>query len=155
LYGLKQASHAWYKWFATFLCHLGFIASTSDTPLFVYKEGDQITYLLLYVKDIILTASSSTLLQHIMDKLSFEFSMMDLSDLHHFLGITITHSTDNMFLSQQQYVVDLLRRAGMVECHSTTIPVDTHAKFSVSDRAFLSTVDASVTRVLWVRFTHY
>ena len=42
----------------------GFVASVSDTSLFVYKEGPNIAYLLLYVDDIVLTASSSALLLH-------------------------------------------------------------------------------------------
>ena len=45
--------------------------------------------------------------------------MTDLGDLHHFLGISVTRSTDGLFLSQRQYAVDLLQRAGMDECHST------------------------------------
>jgi hypothetical protein len=99
LYGLQQAPRAWYQWFAKFLRQLSFVATTSDTSLFVYKEGAQIAYLLLYVDDIILTASSLTLLQHIMAKLSSKFSMTDLGNLHHFLGITVTRSTDSLFLS--------------------------------------------------------
>ena len=62
LYGLKQAPRAWYQRFASYIRQLGFVASVSDTSLFVYKEGPSITYLLLYVDDIVLTASSSTLL---------------------------------------------------------------------------------------------
>ena len=54
--------------------------------------------------------------------------MTDLGALHHFLGISITRSADGLFLSQRQYVVELLQCAGMAECHSTTTPVDTHAK---------------------------
>jgi hypothetical protein len=100
LYGLNQAPWALYQRFATFLRQLGFVASTSDTSHFVYKEGVQIAYLLVYVDDIILTALSSTLLQHIMAKLNSEFAMTDLGELHHFLGITVTHSTDGLFLSQ-------------------------------------------------------
>ncbi|WVZ98005.1 hypothetical protein U9M48_043498 [Paspalum notatum var. saurae] len=65
LYGLKQAPRAWYQRFAMFLCLLGFVASASDTSLFVYKDRDSVAYLLLYVDDIILTASSLALLQHI------------------------------------------------------------------------------------------
>jgi hypothetical protein len=97
----------------------------------------------MYVDDIILTASSSALLQHIVAKLSSEFVMTDLGDLHHFLGITVTRSTDGLFLSQHQYAVDLLQWAGMVECHSTAIPIDTHAKLLASDGALLSAADGS------------
>lgn len=71
----------------------------SDTSLFVYKDGDRVAYLLLYVDDIILTASSTAQLQHITVCLHLEFAMMDLGDLH-FLGISVTHSSDGLFLSQ-------------------------------------------------------
>ena len=135
LYGLKQAPRAWYQRFATFIRHLGFTASASDTSLFVYKEGDRVVYLLLFVDDIILTASSTDLLHHIIQLLHSEFAMTDLGDLHHFLGISVTRSPDGLFLSQRQYALDLLQRAGMAECHSTATPVDTRAKLSASDGA--------------------
>jgi len=108
LYGLKQAPRAWYQRFATFIRHLGFTASASDIFLFVYKEGDRVAYLLLYVDDIILTASSTDLLHHIIQRLLSEFAMTDLEDLHHFLGISVTRSPDGLFLSQRQYALDLL-----------------------------------------------
>ena len=125
LYGLKQAPRAWYQRFASYISTLGFAASVSDTSLFVYKEGGHIAYLLLYVDDIVLTASSTALLHRITERLHSEFAMTDLGDLHHFLGISVTRSTDGHFLSQRQYAVDLLQRAGMAECHSTATPVDT------------------------------
>ena len=63
LYGLKQAPQAWYSRFATFLLTLGFTEAKSDTSLFIYRRGDETAYLLLYVDDIVLTASSQQLLQ--------------------------------------------------------------------------------------------
>jgi histone deacetylase 1/2 len=148
LYGLKQAPRAWYQRFASFIQQLGFVASTSDISLFVLREGGSLAYLLLYVDDIILTASSSTLLQQIMAKLSSEFAMTDLGDLHHFLGISVTRSSDGLFLSQRQYAVDILQRAGMAECHSTATPVDTQAELLASDGAPLSASDSSTYRSL-------
>jgi hypothetical protein len=61
--------------------------------------------------------------------------MTDLGDLHHFLNIAVMRSSDGLLLSQRQYVVELLQRAGMAECHSTTTPVDTRQKFSATDGA--------------------
>jgi hypothetical protein len=59
LYGLKQAPRAWNKRFATYLRSLGFVASAMDTSLFVYRNGDDIAYLLLYVDDIVTSSMSS------------------------------------------------------------------------------------------------
>jgi hypothetical protein len=47
------------------------------------------TYLLLYVDDIVLTASSPQLLKRIISSLQQEFAMKDLDKLHHFLGVTV------------------------------------------------------------------
>ncbi|WVZ58276.1 LOW QUALITY PROTEIN: hypothetical protein U9M48_008559 [Paspalum notatum var. saurae] len=110
-------------------------ASTSDTSLFVFKEGSYIAYLLLYVDDIILTASSPALLQRVTSLLRYEFAMTDLGALHHFLGISVTRSSSGLFLSQRQYAVDLLQRAGMAECRSTATPINTRGKLSVTDGA--------------------
>ena len=105
------------------------------TPPSVYKEGGGVAYLLLYVDDFVLTASSTDLLRRITDRLHSEFAMTDLGDLHHFLGISVTRSPNGLFLSQRQYVVDLLQHVGMAECHSTATPVDTRAKLSATDSA--------------------
>ena len=58
LYGLKQAPQAWYKRLASFLGSIGFKPTRSDNSLFVLREGSESVYLLLYVDDIMLTASS-------------------------------------------------------------------------------------------------
>ena len=63
LYGLKQAPQTWYSRFTTFLLTLGFTEAKSDTSLFIYRRGDETAYLLLYVDDIVLTASCQQLLQ--------------------------------------------------------------------------------------------
>jgi hypothetical protein len=69
LYGLKQASWAWYSRFASYLVsysrfasYLVSIEAKSDTSLFIYRHGDDIVYLLLYVDDIVLMASTANLL---------------------------------------------------------------------------------------------
>jgi len=105
LYGLKQAPHAWHQRFATYICIHGFTAAKSDASLHLHGV---MAYLLLYIDDIVLTASSSDLLRRIIDRLSYEFAMMDLGALHHFLSISVTWSSDGLHLSQRQYAIDLL-----------------------------------------------
>ena len=112
---------------------MGFIHSVSDTSLFIYKDGNQLAYLLLYVDDIVLTASSDALLRSIIVRLHTEFAITDLGALHHFLGISVTRSSDGLFLSQRQYALDLLQHDGMSECHSTLTPVDSKSKLSATD----------------------
>ncbi|WVZ81617.1 hypothetical protein U9M48_028972 [Paspalum notatum var. saurae] len=115
LYGLKQAPRVWYSRFATFLVTLGFTEAKSDTSLFVYRHGDEMAYLLLYVDDIVLTASSPSLLQRIITSLQQEFAMKDLGVLHHFLGVIVEPRPSGLLLHQRQYTLDIPERAGMAD----------------------------------------
>ncbi|GJZ50447.1 ribonuclease H-like domain-containing protein [Tanacetum coccineum] len=92
--------------------------------------GADTAYLLLYVDDIVLTASSSDLLQQIITSLHAEFSMTDLGSLNYFLGISVTRNASGMFLSQQKYATEVLDRAGMLNCKPCRTPVDTDSKLS-------------------------
>jgi hypothetical protein len=89
LYGLKQAHRIWYNRFITYLLTLGFVEAKSNTSLFVFRRGVDIVYMLLYIDDIVLTASSTTLMQHTISALKQEFILKDLNPLDHFLGVSI------------------------------------------------------------------
>ena len=124
LYGLKQAPRAWYSRFATYLLSLGFTEAKSDTSLFIFRRGSDTVYLLLYVDDIILTASSTELLRRTISALQREFAMKDLGPLHHFLGITVECHPDGLFLHQRTYTLDIIKRAVMANCKLCTTLVD-------------------------------
>jgi hypothetical protein len=128
LYGLKQPPRAWYSRFASFLLSLGFAAAKSDTSLFVFRRGSDTVYLLLYVDDIILTASSMELLRRTISALQREFTMKDLGPLHHFLGITIERRSDGLLLHQRTYTLDVLKRAVMTDCKPCSTLVDLKVK---------------------------
>ncbi|GKF18908.1 ribonuclease H-like domain-containing protein [Tanacetum coccineum] len=99
LYGLKQAPRAWFQRFAAYAARVGFLHSRCDSSLFIYRQGSDTAYLLLYVDDIVLTASSTALLQGIIASLHAEFSMTDLGQLNYFLGVSVTRNTSGIFLS--------------------------------------------------------
>ncbi|GJW13974.1 ribonuclease H-like domain-containing protein [Tanacetum coccineum] len=105
-----------------------FYHSRCDSSLFIYRQSSQVAYLLLYVDDIILTASSTTLLQHLINSLHHEFDMTDLGALNYFLGISVVRHSTGLFLSQQKYALQLLERAHMVNCNPSRTPVDTESK---------------------------
>ncbi|GJV00603.1 ribonuclease H-like domain-containing protein [Tanacetum coccineum] len=93
LYGLKQALRAWFQRFSSYIIQVGFYHSKTDSSLFVFYKGPDTAYLLLYVDDIILTASSNSFLQHIISLLHAEFPMTDFGPLNYFLGISATRTT--------------------------------------------------------------
>ncbi|GJZ09494.1 ribonuclease H-like domain-containing protein [Tanacetum coccineum] len=95
------------------------------------RHGSQVAYLLLYVDDIILTASSTSLLQQLIDSLHREFDMTDLGALNYFLGISAVRHSTCLFLSQRKYALQLLERAHMVNCNPSRTPVDTESKLGL------------------------
>ncbi|GJU44907.1 ribonuclease H-like domain-containing protein, partial [Tanacetum coccineum] len=102
---------------------VGFSTSRCDSSLFIYRSGSDTAYLLIYVDDIVLTAST-TLLQQIISSLHSEFDMTDMGALNYFLGIFVTRDSIGMFLSQKQYAIELLDRAHMLNCNPTRTPAD-------------------------------
>ncbi|XP_012845774.1 PREDICTED: uncharacterized protein LOC105965757 [Erythranthe guttata] len=135
LYGLKQAPRAWYKRFASHITTMGFRECKFDTSLFVYCRNSSrdcrnssCSYPLLYVDDIVLTASTPELLHSIITALNKEFAMKDLGDLHYFLGISVTRSSNGLFLSQRKYADEILERAYMASCNPCLKPADTNVR---------------------------
>lgn len=94
--------------------------------MLVYKHTDGMAILLVYVDDIVLTASTSSLLTAIINKLKAEFSMTDMGELHYFLGIQVHKIPDGLFVSQKQYTQDLLARAGMADASPVGMPIKSH-----------------------------
>lgn len=107
----------------------------TNTSLFVYHRGDDTVYLLLYVDDIVLTVSSTPLLRCTTDALQRELSMKDLGELHHFLGMHVQRSGDDLLLSQRLFMLEILDRAGMTDCKPCSTPVDTNPKLSAAEGA--------------------
>jgi hypothetical protein len=116
LYGLKQGPRAWHSRLATLLVTLGSVEAKSDTSLFIHHHGAETAYLLLYVDDIVLTASSQSLLRRLVDALQREFPVKDLGVLHHFLGVTTKPRLSGLLLHQRQYTLDILEQAKMSDC---------------------------------------
>ncbi|GJY10301.1 ribonuclease H-like domain-containing protein [Tanacetum coccineum] len=128
LYELKQAPQAWFQRFTSYITRVGFQHSRCDSSLFIYRQGTDTAYLLLFVDDIVLTASFETLLRQFIASLYKEFSMTDLGSFNYFLGISILRDFSGMFLSQKKYVVEILKRAHMVNCNPSRTPIDTESK---------------------------
>lgn len=94
-------------------------------------------YLLLYVDDMILSASTPDLLQHIIAHLKSTFAIKDMGPVLYFLGIEVKRTADGFFLSQAKYTDDVLVHACMANCKTVSTPADTKPKVSDSDGKLL------------------
>ena len=88
----------WYQCIAAFLGLLEFCSTTSDTSLFVLHRCDHVAMLLLYVDDIVITASREDLLRDIIGRLGSEFRLKDLGAMPFFLVINVRRDASGFFL---------------------------------------------------------
>jgi hypothetical protein len=105
-----------------FLMSLGFSKSVVDPNLYYHIVGDECLILVLYVDDLFLT-SSERLIVECKRALTSDFEMKDLGMMDYFLGLEVWQRTDEIFLSQGKYTVEILKKCGMTECKSTPTPM--------------------------------
>ncbi|XP_057514981.1 uncharacterized mitochondrial protein AtMg00810-like [Actinidia eriantha] len=136
LYDLKQAPRAWYDMFSKSLLAQDFINSMSDSSLFIFNKGSDIIYILVYVDDILITGSSSSLIESIISNMSSSFALKNLGSLHYFLGIEVLNVPQGLFLSQVKYATDLLTKVGMKDCKPSGSPSSLKSSVVVDDPLF-------------------
>ena len=83
--------------------------------------------------DIIVTGNDDSLLQKFIQQLNRMFSLKDLGDLHHFHGIEVRRDHTGLFLTQTQYIRDILFKFGMSQCKPCPTPMSTGRSISLSD----------------------
>ena len=84
LYGLKQASCAWYEKLTQHILKLNFKHFNLDNAtLFVNKVGRFIVFLVVYVDDLLMTWNNESYIASIKKDLKKGFEMIDLGHLHY------------------------------------------------------------------------
>nr|GEW14270.1 hypothetical protein [Tanacetum cinerariifolium] len=100
LYGLNQAPRAWCETLSTYLLDNRFRRRTIDKTLFIKQ-----------IKDEILLTSS-------------------MRELTFFLGLQVEQQKDGIFISQDKYVYDILKKFGFSSVKSVSTPIETHKPLS-------------------------
>ncbi|KAK2983051.1 hypothetical protein RJ640_001868 [Escallonia rubra] len=90
----------------------GYHQNSSDHTLLLKKNQGEITTLIVYVDDMVVTGNGPEEREALQGYLSREFKMKDLGPLKYFLGIEVSRSNKGIFLSQRKYDLDLLRETG-------------------------------------------
>ncbi|CAI7863981.1 unnamed protein product [Closterium sp. NIES-53] len=80
LYGLKQAPRQWYLKLREVLEEIGFTPSSADHSLFMLGEGEQRSFMVVNVDDILIFSPSSDLVNEVMLKLQDKFKCNALGD---------------------------------------------------------------------------
>ncbi|GJZ95525.1 putative RNA-directed DNA polymerase [Tanacetum coccineum] len=133
LYGLKQAPRAWFQRLSKALHLLGFKGSTTDPSLFIHSSAGTFLYMLVYVDDIILTGNNDTAIEHVVKSLSSTFALQDMGPLSYFLGIEVKSNGLDVILSQKQYILEILTKAGLSQSKPVFSPCSTTAPLTLGD----------------------
>ncbi|GJT19192.1 retrotransposon protein, putative, ty1-copia subclass [Tanacetum coccineum] len=106
IYGLKQASRSWNKRFDEEIKRFGFAQNLDEPCVYQKASGSNVTFLILYVDDIIIMGNHIPSLQSVKDYLGRCFSMKDLGEAAFILGIKIYRDRSKRLigLSQNAYM---------------------------------------------------
>ncbi|CAI7910248.1 unnamed protein product [Closterium sp. NIES-53] len=122
LYGLKQAPRQWYLKLRGVLEEIGFTPSTADHSFFMLGEGEQRSFMVVYVDDILIFSPSSDLVKEVMIKLQDKFKCKALGDVNFYLGLHIERDVEKrcMRVHQRKYLEALAATFGQSEGHVAT-----------------------------------
>lgn len=106
----------------SFLLSSGFNRCHSDPTVYTKRQGSDLLIIVLYVDDVILTGSSSSMIQNVKEPLMGQFAMTNLGLLHYFLGLEAHQSSNGITIFQQKYALDLLQCFDMANCKPSSTP---------------------------------
>ncbi|GJV53735.1 putative ribonuclease H-like domain-containing protein [Tanacetum coccineum] len=124
LYGLHQAPRAWYETLANYLLGNRFKRGKIDQTLFIKKQKGDILLVQVYVDDIIFGSTNKELCTGFEKLMKDKFQMSSMGELTFFLGLQVQQKEDGIFISQDKYVAEILKKFNYSDVKSASTPVD-------------------------------
>ncbi|XP_020698616.2 uncharacterized protein LOC110111194 [Dendrobium catenatum] len=146
IYGLKQSPRKWFETFSNYLLTYGFRHSSADSSLLIFHKNSVSLYILVYVDDILLTGNHEQTIQDLLMGLLTQFRMKNLGRISYFLGMQISSFSNGLHLCQSKYAIEILNRAGMIDCKPISSPAS--SKFQSTYVSELSAVQSNNFRHL-------
>ncbi|GJZ15497.1 putative ribonuclease H-like domain-containing protein [Tanacetum coccineum] len=125
LYGLHQAPRAWYETLSTYLLDNGFQRGKIDKTLFIKRHKGDILLVQVYVDDIIFGSTKKELCNAFEKLMHEKFQMSSMGELTFFLGLQVKQKKDGIFISQDKYVVEILKKFGFTKVKTASTPMET------------------------------
>ncbi|GJR96940.1 putative ribonuclease H-like domain-containing protein [Tanacetum coccineum] len=126
LYGLYQAPRAWYETLSTYLLDNGFYRGQIDKTLFIKRVKDDILLVQVYVDDIIFGSTKKYLCTDFEQMTHKRFQMSSMGELTFFLGLQVKPKEDGIFISQDKYVGEILKKFGFSSIRTANTPMETN-----------------------------
>ncbi|GJY86154.1 putative ribonuclease H-like domain-containing protein [Tanacetum coccineum] len=112
LYGLHQAPRAWYATLSTFLKKHG------------YRRDD-----------IIFSSTRKSWCDEFEELMKGRFQMSSMGELIFFLGLQVKQKTDGIFISQDKYVADMLKKFDLASVKTAITPMETKMALTKDEEA--------------------
>nr|GEU72224.1 retrotransposon protein, putative, Ty1-copia subclass [Tanacetum cinerariifolium] len=137
IYGLKQASRQWNKRFDDEIKKFGFTQDRDEPCVYLKASGSNITFLILYLDDILIMGNNISMLQSVKSYLGRCFAMKDLGEAAYILRIKIYRDRSRQLigLCQSAYIEKILKRYCMENSKRGSIPMREKLKLSKSQGA--------------------
>ncbi|GJV02353.1 putative ribonuclease H-like domain-containing protein [Tanacetum coccineum] len=126
LYGLHQAPRAWYETLSAYLLENGFQRGQIDKTLFIKRDQGDILIVHVYVDDIIFGSTKKKLCTEFEKMMHKKFQMRSICELTFFLGRHMKQKEDEIFISQDKYVTEILKKFGFSDVKTANTPMETH-----------------------------
>ncbi|GJS26372.1 retrovirus-related pol polyprotein from transposon TNT 1-94, partial [Tanacetum coccineum] len=123
LYGLHQAPRAWYETLSTYLLDNEFQRGKIDKTLFIKRHKGNILLVQVYMDDIIFGSTKKELCNAFEKLMHENFQMSSMGELTFFLGLQVQQKKDGIFISQDKYVGEILKKFRFTEVNDWFIDV--------------------------------
>lgn len=130
LYGLKQSGRNWNRVLHDCLTDNGFTQNQADHCVYYQESKEGKVIIIIWVNDMIITASDEGKLEKVKRMLAEQFKMKDLGQLKHFLGIDLDFSDGCVKISQEKYINKILQRFDMSEYRLRETPCEQKLEYN-------------------------
>ena len=96
--------------------------------------------------DLIFTGSNPSMFDDFKKTMATEFEMTDIGLMAYYLGIEVKQKEEGIFISQESYAKDILKKFRMDDCNPVSTPVECGVKMSKYDEG--ERVDATLFKSL-------
>ncbi|GKC51022.1 putative ribonuclease H-like domain-containing protein [Tanacetum coccineum] len=125
LYGLHQAPRVWYETLSTYLLDNRFQRGKIDKTLFIRRDKGDILLVQVYVDDIIFGSTKKSLSTEFEKMMHKKFQMSSMGELTFFLRLQVKQKEDEIFISQDKYVTEILKKFSFTDVKTASTPMET------------------------------
>ncbi|GJW12458.1 putative ribonuclease H-like domain-containing protein [Tanacetum coccineum] len=102
------------------------VRGTIDKTLFIKKDKGDILLVQVYVDDIIFGSTKKSLCDEFKGLMHKRFQMSSMGELTFFLGLQVQQKEDGIFISQDKYVAEILKKFDFATVKTASTPIETN-----------------------------